>query len=73
MRKIRTDFFGLLTKGRGFETGGGGFEAGSEGFETGGRGLLGGLPRGGGKAGHTFSSKKTGFSLSTTLNGPQYS
>ena len=50
-REKQTDLFVFLTGGGGFETGGGG--------------RLGGLPRGGGKAGDTFLSEKTGFNLST--------
>ena len=38
---------------------------GGGGFAAGGGGRLGGLARGGGKAGDTFSSEKTGFNLST--------
>ena len=50
-REKRTDLFVILTGGREFAAGGGGH--------------LEGLPCGGGKAGDTFLSEKTGFNLST--------
>ena len=57
-REKQTDLFVILT-------GGGGFAAGGRGFAAGGGGCQGGLPRGGSKAGDTFSSEKTDFKLST--------
>ena len=64
-REKRTDLLDFLTGGGGFAARGGGFAAGGEGFAAGCGGRLGGLPGGGGKAGNTFTSEKTGFNLST--------
>ena len=80
-REKRTDLFDFLTGGGGFAAGGRGFAAGGGGFAAGGGGIaaggggiaaggggrLGGLPWGGGKAGDTFTSEKTGFNLSTEM------